>query len=126
MRARDRRFAVWAPNARTVDVVLGDLGTFPLTPVPATDDAPAGGWWELAESPELPDAPLDYGYVVDGEGPFPDPRSLRQPEGVHKLSREFDPRGHAWTDGAWAHPWTVYVARSVHASLEEAVAACAT
>ena len=28
-----------------------------------------------------------------------------------------------WTDGAWAHPWTVYVAASVHARLEDAVAA---
>lgn len=29
----------------------------------------------------------------------------------------------AWTDGAWAHPWTVYVSRSVHERLEDAVAA---
>ena len=29
----------------------------------------------------------------------------------------------AWTDGAWAHPWTVYVAASVHERLEDAVAA---
>jgi hypothetical protein len=29
----------------------------------------------------------------------------------------------AWTDGAWAHPWTVYVSASVHARLEDAVAA---
>jgi nucleoside 2-deoxyribosyltransferase len=29
----------------------------------------------------------------------------------------------AWTGGAWAHPWTVYVAASVHESLEDAVAA---
>jgi len=29
----------------------------------------------------------------------------------------------AWTDGAWAHPWTVYVAVSVHERLEDAVAA---
>ncbi|MGN6759885.1 MAG: malto-oligosyltrehalose trehalohydrolase [Leifsonia sp.] len=96
-----RRLPVWAPEARTVDVVLGGLGTFPLTPVPASTDAPAGGWWELAEAPALPGTPLDYGFLVDGEGPYPDPRSLRQPDGVHRLSREFDPRGHEWTDGAW-------------------------
>lgn len=29
----------------------------------------------------------------------------------------------AWTDGAWAHPWTVYVSRSAHERLEDAVAA---
>jgi nucleoside 2-deoxyribosyltransferase len=31
----------------------------------------------------------------------------------------------AWTGGAWAHPWTVYVAASVHERLEDAVAALA-
>lgn len=30
----------------------------------------------------------------------------------------------AYTGGSWAHPWTVYVARTVHESLEAAVAAC--
>jgi ribosomal protein S18 acetylase RimI-like enzyme len=29
----------------------------------------------------------------------------------------------AWTGDAWKHPWTVYVARSVHEHLEDAVAA---
>jgi nucleoside 2-deoxyribosyltransferase len=29
----------------------------------------------------------------------------------------------AWTGSAWAHPWTVYVSRSVHERLEDAVAA---
>jgi nucleoside 2-deoxyribosyltransferase len=33
----------------------------------------------------------------------------------------------AWTGGSWAHPWTVYVSRSVHAELEDAVqAACSS
>jgi len=31
----------------------------------------------------------------------------------------------AWTGGKWAHPWTVYVAASVHERLEAAVAALA-
>ena len=29
----------------------------------------------------------------------------------------------AYTGGAWAHPWTVYVAASVHERLEDAIAA---
>ena len=29
----------------------------------------------------------------------------------------------AYTGGAWAHPWTVYVSAAVHAGLEDAVAA---
>ena len=28
-----------------------------------------------------------------------------------------------YTGGSWAHPWTVYVSRSVHVALEDAVAA---
>jgi nucleoside 2-deoxyribosyltransferase len=33
----------------------------------------------------------------------------------------------AWTGGSWAHPWTMYVSRSVHAELEDAVqAACSS
>ena len=33
--------------------------------------------------------------------PGPDPRSRRQPEGVHGLSRRFDPDAYAWRDTAW-------------------------
>jgi nucleoside 2-deoxyribosyltransferase len=29
----------------------------------------------------------------------------------------------AYTGGSWPHPWTVYVSRSVHCALEDAVAA---
>lgn len=29
----------------------------------------------------------------------------------------------AYTGGEWAHPWAVYVARSVHTALEDAIAA---
>ena len=42
-----------------------------------------------------------YGFVVDGEGPFPDPRSPWQPDGVHGLSRRYDHARFSWTDGAW-------------------------
>ena len=33
--------------------------------------------------------------------PRPDPRSRRQPAGVHERSRTFDPAAFAWTDDAW-------------------------
>lgn len=45
---------------------------------------------------------IDYGYLVNGEGPFPDPRSRRQPDGVHGLSRTFDPTAHHWQDSDWS------------------------
>lgn len=90
----NRRFPVWAPGASTVAVVVDGqehaLGR--------GDD----GWWRLDQPVGAGDEPLDYGFVVDGDGPHPDPRSLRQPDGVHALSREFDPSAHAWADGDWA------------------------
>jgi maltooligosyltrehalose trehalohydrolase len=55
------------------------------------------GWWSGATL-EPGD---DYGFVVDGAGPFPDPRSPAQPHGVHGLSRHVDPGAWTWTDAAW-------------------------
>ena len=75
-------FAVWAPLPAKVrlqvDGVVHNM---------RRDDA--GGWWR-AEVEAGPDA--DYGFLLDdNETPRPDPRSRRQPEGVHGLSRRFDP-----------------------------------
>lgn len=81
---------VWAPNATAVDLdVDGDR-----TPLSAAD----GGWWR--HEPGLPPG-TDYAFVLDGEGPFPDPRSAHQPDGVHGPSRTFDAGVHAWQDEAW-------------------------
>ena len=65
-----------------------------------------GGWWapdadQLASLNDLP-AGTRYGYLVDGnDRPLPDPRSRRQPDGVHELSATFDPAAFPWTDGDW-------------------------
>ncbi|MCM6760793.1 malto-oligosyltrehalose trehalohydrolase [Rathayibacter sp. ZW T2_19] len=87
------RFDVWAPEASAVELVIegGD-------PVAMTRRGEEG-WWRVSGS--VPDGEVDYGYRVDGSGPFPDPRSRRQPGGVHELSRTYDPAAHAWQDGAW-------------------------
>ncbi|MDQ4501916.1 malto-oligosyltrehalose trehalohydrolase [Sinomonas sp. ASV322] len=90
--------AVWAPRPRSIALVLGDERI-------ALDDL-GGGWRGVpAGHTERVAAALTagarYGYVVDGDGPFPDPRSLRQPDGVHALSAGFDPGRHAWLDAAW-------------------------
>jgi maltooligosyltrehalose trehalohydrolase len=82
---------VWAPAADTVQLVT-DTGSTPMT-------RDAAGWWHgrLATEPDG----VDYGFRIDGAGPFPDPRSRRQPHGVHELTRTFDPSAHAWQDAAW-------------------------
>jgi maltooligosyltrehalose trehalohydrolase len=58
-----------------------------------------GGWWradiDLADGEE-------YGFVLDdSEVARPDPRSRRQPRGVHDLSAWFDPSTFSWTDASW-------------------------
>ncbi|MCS5499085.1 malto-oligosyltrehalose trehalohydrolase [Cnuibacter physcomitrellae] len=83
-------YDVWAPRASTVSIVL-DGETHEMTPA-------GDGWWTT-------DVPwrggVDYGYLLDGEGPLPDPRSRRQPSGVHGLSRTDDPRGFEWHDAGF-------------------------
>ncbi|MCR1982006.1 malto-oligosyltrehalose trehalohydrolase [Cellulosimicrobium cellulans] len=92
---------VWAPTARSVELLLPEqgAGTFdgaerlPLRLV----GAHVPGWWGYDH--ELPWG-TDYGYSVDGGPGRPDPRSPWQPYGVHGPSRTFDP-AFAWTDAAW-------------------------
>jgi maltooligosyltrehalose trehalohydrolase len=42
-----------------------------------------------------------YAYRLDGEGPFPDPASRFQPQGVHGPSAVVNPRAFVWSDGEW-------------------------
>ncbi|HEY0260621.1 MAG TPA: malto-oligosyltrehalose trehalohydrolase [Lacisediminihabitans sp.] len=83
-------FEVWAPAAATVRLLLDGTGH----PMVAVGD----GWWSAPEG--LTGA--DYGYLIDDdEKPLPDPRSRRQPESVHGLSRTVDPGAFVWSDERW-------------------------
>jgi maltooligosyltrehalose trehalohydrolase len=98
-------FRVWAPLPKKVEVqVAGKI--FPMT-------AGSDGWWTA----EIPTAKTgdDYGFVLDGEGPFPDPRSAAQPDGIHKLSRLVDQNSFAWTDKNFqAKPLSAAVIYELH------------
>ncbi len=86
------RFDVWAPLPDRVTLHV-DGRTLPMTR--GADD-----WWRPTGA--VPDGEVDYGYLLgDDPTPRPDPRSRRQPAGVHGLSRTFDPATFAWTDQAW-------------------------
>ena len=86
-------FRVWAILPKRVELVLADR-RLPMTPGP-------GGWWETM----VDVAPgTDYGFLLDGEGPFPDPRSPWQPHGVHGLSRVVDHGAFAWSDHDFRPP----------------------
>ena len=87
-------FEVWAPRATKVTLVLGAEGI-------ALHDA-GGGWWSPRDRAQWVDD-VDYGYLIDDSTtPLPDPRSRRQPDGVHGLSRSFDTGTYRWRDTAWA------------------------
>ncbi|TVU65697.1 malto-oligosyltrehalose trehalohydrolase [Paenarthrobacter nitroguajacolicus] len=91
-------FDVWAPNAGSVRL-LADGREHAME---QHHDGAATGWWRApADVVAQGTDNVPYGYIVDGEGPFPDPRSRRQPEGVHGLSATFDPSVHEWKDAGW-------------------------
>lgn len=81
---------VWAPRAERVRLRRPEHEDVELT----ADD----GWWRsdvvLADGDE-------YGFVLGDGDVRPDPRSRRQPRGVHDLSAAFDADAFAWSDDAW-------------------------
>ncbi|HZA11436.1 malto-oligosyltrehalose trehalohydrolase [Mycobacterium sp.] len=87
-----REFAVWAPLPQLVRLdVDGQLH----------DMARGGDDWWRATVPARPDA--RYGFVLDEDATvLPDPRSPRQPDGVHERSQLWEPDPQAWTDGDWS------------------------
>jgi maltooligosyltrehalose trehalohydrolase len=87
------QYCVWAPRARTLALIVNGQHL---------DLAPSkNGWWCSSRDRRHGDR---YGYLIDGEGPFPDPRSPAQPEGVHALSQHVDHSTFAWTDRHWQAP----------------------
>jgi len=86
-----REFAVWAPKPATVRLDVDGV-THPMT-------RGRDGWWQTTV-----DAASDarYGYLLDDDPTvLPDPRSPRQPDGVHERSQLWEPASQAWTDDGW-------------------------
>ncbi|WP_061782440.1 malto-oligosyltrehalose trehalohydrolase [Microbacterium hominis] len=82
---------VWAPRAARVRLRRPGLDDVELT-------AGEAGWWTAPLTLASGD---EYGFVLDDGAVRPDPRSRRQPRGVHELSAWDDPASFAWTDAAW-------------------------
>ena len=92
--------SVWAPNAARVRIVIGRQGELIEDPPRTTDLEPVDdGWWRADAAEALPGR--EYGFLLDDdEQVLPDPRSRRQPRGVHQPSR-FYADDFAWTDLDW-------------------------
>jgi maltooligosyltrehalose trehalohydrolase len=88
-----RPYGVWAPQATRLELVIAGA----RLPMTRRQD----GWWTADRSMAAEEM---YGYIVDGEGPLPDPRSMCQPFGVHGLSEVVDHDRFDWTDARWQAP----------------------
>ncbi len=81
---------VWAPKADRIELLTGKskLAMLPFE----------SGWWKAKESLVHGQ---DYWFLLDGKGPFPDPRSPWQPKGINGPSRWLDHHRFAWSDEKW-------------------------
>ncbi len=88
-------FDVWAPKPSGIRLSVGDA----IVGMTRGE----GDWWTPTGSvPDPSTVEVDYGYLIDdSDTPVPDPRSRRQPAGVHERSRTYEPRAFTWTDGQW-------------------------
>lgn len=85
-------FRVWAPKPAQVRLDV-DGRAYAMR-------RSGDGWWH-ASVDTAPDA--RYGYLLDDDPTvLPDPRSARQPEGVHARSQLWDPAAAKWTDTGWS------------------------
>jgi maltooligosyltrehalose trehalohydrolase len=82
--------SVWAPNVSAISVRANGADT-PLAPAD-------GGWWT---GPGLSPG-TDYAFLLDrSDEPVPDPRSRRQPQGVHGPSQVYNDDAYEWHDAGW-------------------------
>jgi maltooligosyltrehalose trehalohydrolase len=84
-------FEVWAPKPELVRLDV-DGTLYDMT-------RSGNGWWH-ASVEASPHA--RYGYLLDDDPQLlPDPRSPRQPDGVHARSQLWDASQAGWSDGKW-------------------------
>jgi maltooligosyltrehalose trehalohydrolase len=96
-------FSVWGPLPDRVALVLRPAGEPEQDLIVIKMEADEEGWWRPSEAlPGFAEDDVRYGYLLDdAPTPLPDPRSRRQPDGVHALSQTFDPGRYAWSDSKW-------------------------
>ena len=100
------RFRLWAPTAKSVDLVL--IGTETSQPMAAQP----GGWFEHTTAAA---AGTQYRYRINGDLEVPDPASRHNPDDVHGASAIVDPGSYEWKDARWrGRPWSEAVIYELH------------
>ena len=90
-------FSIWAPRAQRMRLEISEKEALDM------EGPQERGWWKLCVEDAGPGT--DYRFLIDEDpSPYPDPRSLAQPAGVHASSRVYDQRGFQWTDNHWHTP----------------------
>ncbi|MDP4129611.1 MAG: malto-oligosyltrehalose trehalohydrolase [Bacteroidota bacterium] len=87
------RFVCWAPLKNKLELIIESPDRAEL---PMKKDE--NGYWEISLKA---DPGTRYRFRPDGAGPFPDPASLSQPDGVHGSSAVTDRNLFMWKDSGW-------------------------
>jgi maltooligosyltrehalose trehalohydrolase len=85
-------FRVWAPAA---DAVTLEIEGGPSLALSETEDG------LFAQTTDAAAPGTRYRFRLGDDGPFPDPASRFQPEGVHGPSEVIAPSAYAWEDDDW-------------------------
>lgn len=99
------QFALWAPDAQDVSLLLDNGQSLAMPALP-------GGWFVLdAACP----AGTGYRFVIDNHLEVPDPASRAQNGDIHTLSRVVDPDAYHWQHPDWqGRPWHEAVIYELH------------
>ena len=93
-------FRVWAPVAAHLLIEVDGVGEAMLRELDE-GGTPTGYWRAIVESDSREPR---YAYRVDGEGPVPDPRAQRLPDGVHGPGQVVDHAAFEWDDAGFRAP----------------------
>jgi maltooligosyltrehalose trehalohydrolase len=95
------RFRVWAPERKTIELVLVDPGGKELR---RHRLEPQSDGFFGANLPGAGHGSLYFFQLDDDPKKYPDPASRFQPQGVHGPSQVIDPTRFAWHDNDWQGP----------------------
>jgi len=106
------RFRLWAPAARTVELILEKRADEEIAlPMQRLAD----GWFQFETAEAQARSGTLYRYLIDGKLKVPDPASRANPQDVHGPSQVVDAAAFVWRDGEWrGRPWHEAIIYELH------------